>query len=155
VDSARRSLLIGSRWLQDQVHVVGHQAIGPYRNARLQGLLGQQIEIDFLVAVFKEDGLAPVATLGNMMRKPRNHDPSESSHASEREFVNPLEVLGGGDCYKIDCSGVAEKKQMRGRNRTYRLKYLWLVMVGAEGFEPPTLCSQNRFYRLLKPVEIE
>jgi hypothetical protein len=33
---------------------------------------------------------------------------------------------------------------MRGRNRTYRLKYLWLVMVGAEGFEPPTLCSQSR-----------
>ena len=39
------------------------------------------------------------------------------------------------------CSG---KKQMRGRNRPYRLKYLWLTMVGAEGFEPPTLCSQSR-----------
>jgi hypothetical protein len=33
---------------------------------------------------------------------------------------------------------------MRGRNRPYRLKYLWLVMVGAEGFEPPTLCSPVR-----------
>ena len=28
-------------------------------------------------------------------------------------------------------------------------------LVGAEGFEPPTLCSQNRSDRLLKPVEIE
>src|SRR5580700_764748 len=33
---------------------------------------------------------------------------------------------------------------MRGRNRPYHLKYLWLVVVGAEGFEPPTLCSQSR-----------
>ena len=33
---------------------------------------------------------------------------------------------------------------MRGRSRPYRLNYLWLVMVGAEGFEPPTLCSQSR-----------
>ena len=33
---------------------------------------------------------------------------------------------------------------MRGRNRPYHFKYLWLTMVGAEGFEPPTLCSQSR-----------
>src|SRR5579863_6426468 len=33
---------------------------------------------------------------------------------------------------------------MRGRNRPYRLKYLWFTLVGAEGFEPPTLCSQSR-----------
>ena len=39
------------------------------------------------------------------------------------------------------CGG---KKQMRDRNRLYRLKYLWFTMVGAEGFEPPTLCSQSR-----------
>jgi hypothetical protein len=42
--------------------------------------LGQQIEIDFVVTVFKENGLALVAALRNMMRKPRNHDTSESSH---------------------------------------------------------------------------
>jgi hypothetical protein len=42
--------------------------------------LGQKIEIDFVVAILKEDGLAPVAALRNMMRKPRNHDTSESSH---------------------------------------------------------------------------
>jgi hypothetical protein len=27
-------------------------------------------------------------------------------------------------------------------------------MVGAEGFEPPTLCSQSRSNDLLKPIEI-
>ena len=54
---------------------------GPHRNVRLQRLLGQQIEIDFVVAIVKEDGLAPIAALGNRMRKPRNHYPSESSNA--------------------------------------------------------------------------
>jgi hypothetical protein len=43
---------------------------------------------------------------------------------------------------------------MRGRDRQYRLKYLWFVMVGAEGFEPPTLCSQNRSNDILKLIEI-
>ena len=33
---------------------------------------------------------------------------------------------------------------MRGRNRPYRSNYQWIGMVGAEGFEPPTLCSQSR-----------
>ncbi len=33
---------------------------------------------------------------------------------------------------------------MRDRSRPYRLKYLLFTMVGAEGFEPPTLCSQSR-----------
>jgi hypothetical protein len=37
-------------------------------------LLGQQVEIDFVVAILKENGLAPVATLREMMRKSRNHD---------------------------------------------------------------------------------
>ncbi len=37
-----------------------------------------------------------------------------------------------------------QKKQMRDPRRAYRLQYLWLVVVGAEGFEPPTLCSQSR-----------
>ncbi len=31
----------------------------------------------------------------------------------------------------------------------------FVFMVGAEGFEPPTLCSQTRFSGLLKAVEIE
>jgi hypothetical protein len=43
-------------------------------------LFGQQVHVDFVVAVLEEDRLAPVATLGNMMRKPRNHNTSEPSH---------------------------------------------------------------------------
>jgi hypothetical protein len=62
------------------VYVIGHQAIGPHRNAGFSCLLGQQVEIDFVVAVLKEDSLAPVAPLSDMMRQPRDHDASESSH---------------------------------------------------------------------------
>ena len=69
------------------MNVVGHKAISPYRNPRLQCLLSQEIEIDFVVAVFKEDGLAPVATLGYMMRQPRDHDASQSSHTEDESTV--------------------------------------------------------------------
>jgi len=40
----------------------------------------QEIGVDFVVAILKEDGLAAVATLSDMVRKPRNHDTSKSSH---------------------------------------------------------------------------
>jgi hypothetical protein len=33
---------------------------------------------------------------------------------------------------------------MRDWNRPYQVQYLMFTMVGAEGFEPPTLCSQSR-----------
>ena len=56
--------------------VVGHSAVGPHGDADLQRLLGQQVEVDFVVAVFKENGLAPIATLPDMMRQPRNDDSS-------------------------------------------------------------------------------
>jgi len=53
----------------------------PYVNFRLPRLSGQQVQIDFVIAVLKKDRLAPVATLGNMMRKPRNHNSSQASQA--------------------------------------------------------------------------
>ena len=33
----------------------------------------------------------------------------------------------------------------RGQNGKYRFIYQNFMLVGAEGFEPPTLCSQNRY----------
>ena len=74
----------GSRGHPDQVHMVGHQAVGPHRDLGLQRLLGQQVEVDLMVAILKEDGLAPVAALRDMMRKPRNHDPRQTRHAKNR-----------------------------------------------------------------------
>jgi len=60
--------------------LVSESRPGPPANARLQRLRGQQVAIDFVVAILKENGLAPVATLRDMMRKSGNHDTSNSSH---------------------------------------------------------------------------
>ena len=74
-------------------------------------------------------GLMPrsIGSIAPRMHKAR----SEKS----REVSAPLQNL------RHECSG---EKQMRCRNRLYRLKYQIIEMVGAEGFEPPTLCSQSR-----------
>lgn len=73
--------------LQDQMDVVGHQAVCPDLDARLQSLFGEQIEVDFVVAIVKEDGLAPVAALRDMVRKPRYDDASESRHGKTIAFI--------------------------------------------------------------------
>jgi hypothetical protein len=44
--------------------------------------------------------------------------------------------------YRLQSSVI--KKQMRGAKRKYHLYNQQLTLVGAEGFEPPTLCSQSR-----------
>ena len=38
----------------------------------------------------------------------------------------------------------AQKRQMRYPQAAHFIEYKSLLMVGAEGFEPPTLCSQSR-----------
>jgi hypothetical protein len=77
-DSAAK--VVSALRLEDQMDVIGHQAVCPDLDARLQRLLQQEIEIDFVVAILKEDGLASVAALRDMVRKSRHYDTSESSH---------------------------------------------------------------------------
>jgi hypothetical protein len=36
-----------------------------------------------VIAILEEDGLAPIAVLGDVVRRPSNHDPCQSSHAQE------------------------------------------------------------------------
>jgi hypothetical protein len=45
------------------------------------------------------------------------------------------------------------KKQMRGRKRLYIFYFQYFMLVGAEGVNPPILCSQNRSDCLRKTVE--
>ena len=44
--------------------------------------------------------------------------------------------------------------QMRGQKCQHRLNYQGIMLVGAEGFEPPALCSQSRSDSIEKPIEI-
>ena len=55
-----RLLAVGD---ENEVNVVGHQTIGPDRHAVLAALVRQEIAIERIVVVAKEDALAPVAAL--------------------------------------------------------------------------------------------
>jgi hypothetical protein len=44
-------------------------------------LLCKKIEINLVIAILEEDGLAPITSLRDMMRTSRYHDPSQTSHA--------------------------------------------------------------------------
>jgi hypothetical protein len=46
--------------VQDEVHVVWHQAIGPHFHLRLAHLLAKQIVVNFLIAVFKENRFSTI-----------------------------------------------------------------------------------------------
>lgn len=59
---------------QDEVHMVGHEAIRPDLNASFEALLGQQIAIEFVIAILEKDRLAPIPALRDMVRKIRNHN---------------------------------------------------------------------------------
>ena len=65
----------------DEMDVVGHQTIGPNLDVRLLCLLGQEITVNLLIAILEEDGLAPVAALGNVMRAVGHNDAGNARHA--------------------------------------------------------------------------
>jgi hypothetical protein len=55
--------------IQDQVHVVWHQAISPHFHVRLARLLAKQIAVNLLIAIFKEYRLSSTTTLGHVVRE--------------------------------------------------------------------------------------
>lgn len=64
----------------DRVNVVGHQAIGPDLGACPLGRLGQQVQIERIIALFEESLLPAVAALRHMMRQSGNDETGEASH---------------------------------------------------------------------------
>jgi hypothetical protein len=75
---ARKTFAIGRN--ENQMNVVGHQAVGPDLNGRFAAVLSEEIAINLLVARFKEDRLTPVATLCDVMRATGEHNSSETGH---------------------------------------------------------------------------
>ncbi len=55
--------------IQDQVHMVRHQAVGPYFHPCLARLLPKKITVNFLIAVFKEYCLVTIPSLCHVVRK--------------------------------------------------------------------------------------
>jgi hypothetical protein len=58
--------------------VCGRAKGGP--SAPSKSCSGSGSRVDFVGVVCKEDGLAPIATLREMLRKPQNHNPHEHTH---------------------------------------------------------------------------
>jgi hypothetical protein len=56
------------RWNCDDVYMIGHQAIRPDFGMSLFGSLGEQVEIQGIIAVFKKGAFTPIATLGYVVR---------------------------------------------------------------------------------------
>ncbi len=60
--------------------VVGHQAIAPDLNAGRTAALAEELAIGAVVVVAEEHLLTPVAPLGDEVRLPFDHHPSQSRH---------------------------------------------------------------------------
>jgi hypothetical protein len=64
----------------DQMHVVGHQAIGPQGNPMQQGIFTQQAQVGLVVLLGMEHGHPAVSPLDDMVRFSRNHGARQSTH---------------------------------------------------------------------------
>jgi len=70
----------------DQMHVVGHQAVGPDLDLVLAAPLGHQVQVGLVVVIAEKRLLSTVPPLGHMVRHARNNHSCQSSHAA-----NPAE----------------------------------------------------------------
>lgn len=76
---------------EDQVNVIGHQAIAGNRDAMFSGILPQPREIGLAVRVIKEHVLAPVPALGDVVRhlgKNRTGNAGHDAHIAQRGRQN-------------------------------------------------------------------
>src|SRR5882672_12522285 len=65
---------------QNKMHMVGHQAPGPYGDVGCGAVLDQQVAIERIVFIAEEHAVATIARLGDEGRKAGNNDASETSH---------------------------------------------------------------------------
>src|ERR1017187_7389373 len=65
----------------NQMNMIGHQAIGPNRDVEFSAPLGHEFHVCKVVVLAEESLLTAIASLGNVMRHPRNNNASKSGHA--------------------------------------------------------------------------
>jgi len=63
---------------EHEMHMVGHQTVGPDLDRILAAALGEQITIERVVGGFEKNRLAVIATLGYMVRKSRSDDTAKA-----------------------------------------------------------------------------
>ncbi len=71
---------LGGFRANDEMNVIGHQAIGPQAHSRAPKVLREQIAIEFLTTLLEEDRLSAIAPRGDMVRNAGYDDAGEPSH---------------------------------------------------------------------------
>lgn len=74
-----QTILVG--WHDDDVHMIGHQAITPDFCPCIFRRLGQKVSIIGVVGFFEESPFPPVAALGHVIGNTGQHKSGESGHA--------------------------------------------------------------------------
>ena len=64
------------------MNVIAHQAVGQNRYIVALAVFFQPPEIGFAILIGKKDVLAPIATLGNVVRNIREYGSGKTGHAS-------------------------------------------------------------------------
>lgn len=64
----------------NQVNVIGHQAVAPYRHAEFCAPRAHRRQTRRIIVIVEEGLLSAVAAPGNVMRQTRNHQPCQPSH---------------------------------------------------------------------------
>jgi hypothetical protein len=83
--------------IQDQVHVVWHQAVSPDFHFRLAHLLSKKIAVNLLIAVLKENRFSAIATLRHVVRETGYH------HSRKRVMrANLPRTKTEGNRYPVD-----------------------------------------------------
>ena len=62
----------------DEVNVIRHQAVAPNREALLCTVVPEQVQVERVVSIFKEDSLATVAALGDVVGDAFQNDAGDS-----------------------------------------------------------------------------
>lgn len=65
---------------EDEVNVIGHEAIGPALDAIGLAALGEEIAVERVVFGLEEDRLTAIAALGDMVRRAGNGDAGDAGH---------------------------------------------------------------------------
>jgi hypothetical protein len=76
----RPSEPLGRPWRQNQMDVIGHQAIAPNSDPLAPACLAQQIAIERIIVLTEEHGPAPIAALGDVMRQVRDDETADARH---------------------------------------------------------------------------
>ncbi len=70
--------------------MVGHQAPGPDLTLRLGGGLKDQVFVSSVIVLLEENGFSAVPALGDVMRKSRDDDTGDASHAAQFSVMPKL-----------------------------------------------------------------